>query len=205
MQKIYYERNLPHWQPPGATFFLTYRLAGSIPQSILQQIQVECIEQTQAARRLLTGQALDDATYAIQRRFFKRYDDSLDHNPNGPYWLRRPGIAREVMASLQYCGKQFVDLHAFCIMPNHVHVLLGHRLGAPVLSDVLQRHKGFTGKSGNRLLGRTGQFWNRETYDHVVRGPKEFDRIVRYILNNPVKAKLVVRWEDWPYTFVRAL
>jgi REP element-mobilizing transposase RayT len=123
-------------------------------------------------------------------------------NHNGPYWLGEPPIAELVMHSLHFCATQYFQLWAFCIMSNHVHVLLKHNLDAQPMSKILQSHKGFTGQAANKLLGRTGKFWQRETYDHVVRNPKEFDRIVRYILNNPVKAKLVKRWEDWPYSYV---
>ncbi|MBL7805028.1 MAG: transposase [Saprospiraceae bacterium] len=200
MQKIYYERNLPHWHPPGAAFFLTYRLYGSIPQSKLFELQRNFASETLQLRSRLSGQTLDQATYALQRRFFVHYDEHLDQNPNGPYWLKQPEIAHEVINSWSHLETYGVQIHALCIMPNHVHVLLQHREGGSSLSKILQVHKAFTGKQCNRLLRRTGHFWQKETYDHWVRNAEEFDRIVRYILNNPVKAKLVERWEDWPYT-----
>ncbi len=203
MQKIYYERNLPHWHPPGATFFLTYRLAGSIPQSVLFGLQKDFASETLQLRSRLFGQALSQATYALQRRFFAHYDGQLDLNPNGPYWLKRPEIARAVIDSWTHLEGHGVQIHALCVMPNHVHVLVEHRKGAPSLAKILQMHKAFTGKQCNRILGRTGCFWQKETYDHWVRSPEEFDRIVRYILNNPVKAKLVERWTEWPFTVAR--
>jgi len=201
MDKIYYERNLPHWHPPGATFFLTYRLAGSIPLAVLRQMKEDSDELLKLAEKTLQGATLEAQRYQIQRRFFGQYDAALDTNPNGPYWLRESAVAELVIESLRFCAEKHFHLWAFCIMPNHVHVLLKHHPEALLMSKILQSHKGFTGQEANKLLGRNGKFWHRETYDHVVRDQNEFDRIARYILNNPVKAKLVDKWEDWPYTY----
>ena len=201
MDKIYYERNLPPWQPPGATCFLTYRLHGSIPISALQQMKSETEEELKSAEKNFRGVALTDKRYEIQRRYFGKYDDALDRSVNEPYWLKEDAIAQEVIQSLHYCADHYYHLWAFCIMPNHVHALIKHHENAPLLSDILKRHKGYTGRVCNKILGQEGKFWNRETYDHVVRNSDEFDRIAWYILNNPVKAKLVEKWQDWPFTY----
>jgi REP element-mobilizing transposase RayT len=47
-----------------------------------------------------------------------------------------------------------------------------------------------------------GTFWQHESYDHVIRNEKEFERIVTYIIENPVKAGLVEEWQQWPYTYI---
>lgn len=201
MDKIYYERNLPHWQPPGATFFITYRLYGSIPISVLQRIKSETEEELKIAEKNCRGIDLSTRRYEIQRRYFGKYDDALDGSLNEPYWLKEEAIAGEVMQSLHHCADQFFHLWAFCIMPNHVHALIKHHEDAPLLSDILKRHKSYTGMVCNKFLEKEGKFWHRETYDHVVRDQNEFDRIAWYILHNPVKAKLVEKWQDWPYTF----
>ena len=86
-------------------------------------------------------------------------------------------------------------------MPNHVHALFTLREGSPPLYDILGRHKSFSAKEANCLLGREGRFWQHESYDHLVRDDKSFARILDYILNNPVKAKLAKQWQDWPWTF----
>ena len=87
------------------------------------------------------------------------------------------------------------ELGAFVVMANHVHVLLLPRI-AP--SRLLQSLKGFTAREANRMLGRTGEpFWQAESYDHWVRDEEEYGRIARYIENNPVKAGLVARAEDY--------
>lgn len=86
-------------------------------------------------------------------------------------------------------------------MPNHVHLVVSLAYNAPLLVETLQRIKGYTALQANKLLGRTGQFWQRETYDHIVRSGEEMQRIIAYVLNNPVKAGLVDTWEQWPHTY----
>lgn len=198
---IYYERNLPHWQPPGATFFLTYRLHGSIPITVLEKIRANAAVRERDAREQFTGTELNDKLYEIQRRWFAGYDNALDHNSSGPYWLSDPANAALVAESLHWCAERYFKLWAFCIMSNHVHVLMKHRKTAPLLNIILKRHKGYTGLHCNKTLGRHGKYWQEETYDHVVRNDTEFQRIWHYIVMNPVKAGLVTDWRDWPWTF----
>ncbi len=65
--------------------------------------------------------------------------------------------------------------------------------------------KGKSGALCNRILRRRGSFWQHESYDHVVRDEREYERILAYIVNNPVKAGLVEDWREWPYMFVGQL
>jgi putative DNA methylase len=90
------------------------------------------------------------------------------------------------------------DLHAFVIMANHVHVLVTPHVNP---STMLHSLKGFSAREANRLLGRTGEpFWQSESYDHWVRDQREFNRIRRYIENNPVSAGLVSQPEDYRWS-----
>ena len=89
-------------------------------------------------------------------------------------------------------------LHAFVVMPNHVHLLLTPAVPLPQLMKSL---KGITAKRGNAILGLTGRpFWQEESYDHVVRDSREFERIVNYIEENPVRAALVSRAGDYRWS-----
>ena len=187
----FYRKRLPHWQPPEGTFFITYRLAGSIPMEKIRQFK------KMPERKIFkSSKLLRNAWY------FRCSDRFLDDNPNGPYWLAKKDIAEIVFQSLLYNnGKQY-DLHAFCIMSNHVHVLLTAKKGAPQLFRIMQTHKSYTAVMANRILGRSGKFWELESYDHLVRNNLSFERILRYILNNPVKARLIQRWQDWPNSWV---
>jgi REP element-mobilizing transposase RayT len=107
----------------------------------------------------------------------------------------------------------YFQLMAYCIMPNHVHLLiesisnrLGHRGKSakyPV-TDALRLLKGSTARACNVKLNRYGQFWNHESYDHYVRDEQELERIIKYILYNPVKAELVEDWQKWQFTYINS-
>mgnify|MGYP000455479962 CR=1 FL=1 len=138
--------------------------------------------------------------HQVQWAVSERWDDALD-DCHGSCMLKRPVLSKIVADNLRHLDETDYELMDFVVMPNHVHVLVKHHPDAWPMSKVLQSHKGFTGLEANKLLGRTGQFWQRETYDHLVRDQNEFDRIARYILNNPVKAKLVGSRDVWPFTY----
>ena len=126
-------------------------------------------------------------------------DRYLDTTRDGPMYLHRQEVAQIVVESLKR-GVELghYDLRAYVVMANHVHVLLLPKV-AP--GRLLQSLKGVTAREANRLLGRTGEsFWQRESYDHWVRDTGELERIVAYIENNPVKAGLIARAEDYPWS-----
>ncbi|NVO85103.1 REP-associated tyrosine transposase [Hymenobacter terrestris] len=189
---LYYERNLPHRLPPGSDLFLTFRLADSLPAATIARLRA----QFNAGENLLP-----EASYAAQRRYFGRFDQLLDKAAHGATWLRNPDIAKVVGDSLRHFNPKAYQLHCYCIMPNHVHMVVSLEDGAPLLAETLQRIKGYTALQANKILGRSGQFWQRETYDHIVRSGDEMQRIIAYVLNNPVKACLVESWEQWPHTY----
>jgi len=116
----------------------------------------------------------------------------------GPRLLAMPGIAETVISAL-YDGTRMgrYDLHAYVVMPNHVHLLTTSRIPT---SRWLGPLKGYTGHSINRLLGKHGPVWQEESFDHLVRNRDSFDRIKRYIGWNPVKARIVAAPEDFPFS-----
>ena len=116
-------------------------------------------------------------------------DRYLDQARTGPRFLLRVDVAALVKDCLLQ-GVQLgrYELAAFVIMANHVHALMRPLVPA---SRLLGSLKGYTAFQANRLLGRTGAFWQRESYDHWVRDQDEFERIVGYIENNPVTVGIV--------------
>jgi type I restriction enzyme R subunit/putative DNA methylase len=126
-------------------------------------------------------------------------DRYLDRARGGPLYLAQEPIARLLVASLQrgvLLGHY--DLGAYVIMANHVHVLLLPKVSP---SRLLCSVKGATARQANRILGRTGEaFWQAESYDHWVRDESEWRKIANYIEDNPVKAGLVVRAEDYQWS-----
>jgi len=125
-------------------------------------------------------------------------DRLLDNARVGPTYLAKSPIAQIVVDSLQHCGQTDYWLHAWVVMPNHVHMLATPRTD---VSRFMRRLKGYTARQANRLLTRTGQtFWQEESYDHLVRTAEESRRIEGYILNNPVKAGLAPTPEDYRWS-----
>lgn len=205
--KLFYQHHLPHIQPPGATLFITFRLAGSIPAWIVRQLcaQAERIEAGLA--RISDPQERAERAYQEQCRLFGRWDAALDKTQNGPFWLRDPRIASLMTESLRYRNGRVYDLIAYCIMPNHVHVVYTPLLKTDgdyyAMSAIMHSLKRYTAREANLLLERTGAFWQRESYDHFARDEAELERIVHYTVNDPVKAGLVERREDWHWSFCK--
>lgn len=127
----------------------------------------------------------------------ERVETYLDAG-HGACWLRQPGIAQLVADAVRFFDGQRYQLHAWCVMPNHVHVILAPAAGH-TLASVLHSWKSFTAKAANRQLGRTGAFWQEEYYDHLIRNADDYAHAVRYLTENPVKAGL----PDWPWVWVR--
>lgn len=190
----HYQRNLPHWLPPGETLFITFRLAGTLPRAMVDQLRAEWEKADQ--RR-----SPPDDPYTSQRRYFGRYDHLLDSSPEGPQWLQEPAVSQLVVEALHYYDQRAYQLICYCLMPNHVHMVVVLPDEAPPLARTLQHLKGYTAQKANALLGRTGQFWHRESYDHIIRNAGEMARVIAYVLNNPVKAGLVAEWQAWPHTY----
>jgi putative transposase len=201
--RFYSERKLPHYQPPGAALFVTFRLAGSIPAACLEDLREK---ENQAQNRFVLSGYSQIVKDLEQRRLFGYWDHILDHSATGPHWLTEERIAQIFMSSLKFLdGKGFQRI-ASCIMSNHVHLALsplqGQEDGAPSLSKYMHSLKGFTAHAANQILGRSGDFWQHESFDHAVKDTGELRRIVDYILNNPVKAGLVKNWENWAWSYL---
>ena len=172
----YYERRLPHWHPPGQDIFITWRLHGSLPAQVRLPTQADS-----------SGRA------------FVNYDRTLDEARTGPLWLKDARVAGAILCALRDAQRR--NLFALCsyaVMANHVHVLLAP--SAP-LEQITQQIKGASAREANLILGRTGEpFWQKESFDHWVRNPGEWQKIRSYIEGNPVAAGLVARPEDWPWS-----
>jgi putative transposase len=203
-----YHRKLPHIQPLGGTFFVTYRLHGALPVNVRRELlkAFEVAKHRLALENKSTPNALDE----LHRRYYARFDAVLDKTMYGPSWLRNEGVAELVAKTLQYWDTQRIDLIAFCIMPNHVHSVFTlldvlTESGQPnALDRFMHSVKGYSAGRANRLLQREGSFWEEETYDRLVRDDAELVRIVQYILNNPVKAGLCEQWSSWKWNYVKA-
>lgn len=179
-----HRRNLPHWRQDDVWYFVTYRLADSIPQSAITALEAER-EQWLAAH---PEPRTDAQKNEYWERFGGRIHDLLDAG-SGECWLRKGEVRDVVVESMLYGEAKRYRLDAWVVMPNHVHVLV-----MPVnnidLSKILHTWKSYTANRINRMLVRKGKLWQDESYNHIVRNPIAFQKIREYILNNPAKAKL---------------
>jgi REP element-mobilizing transposase RayT len=191
---------LPHLKREGGAYFVTFRLAGTLPGAVLLQFKQEranIIRQAESARRPLTWHEQEELFYW----YAERVDKYLDAG-HGNCFLGRPEIAELVSSALRFFAGTRYDLLAWVVMPNHVHVVV-HPLYGWTLSQVLKSWKGYTAREANRLLGRTGQtFWQVESYDHLVRDDEDRQRCCHYASMNPVNAGLCTAQEDWPWSSV---
>jgi len=212
--KTFYRRHLPHYHPPGGVFFITFGLANALPRHVIAALEEDRQRELACIQSETPQAGLEQALYEAQKRAFGRYDAWLNRCRDGPHWLKDARIARIVTEHIHALDGERYRLLAYCVMSNHVHLLLdsGGYLSASVaahrgrtaphpLADTLRLLKGRTARYCNQALGRSGAFWHHESYDHVVRDQGELVRILHYILTNPVKAGLVARWQDWPFTW----
>ncbi|MBM4084611.1 MAG: DUF1156 domain-containing protein, partial [Planctomycetes bacterium] len=180
---------LPHFDHPGLVQFITFRLADSMPVEVLHRWGQEL--------SLSPGMAADDPRMVELRKRVEKYEDA----GHGSCLLRGDPAARIVQDALLHFDGQRYRLLAWCIMPNHVHVLIetfeGHRLG-----DIIHSWKSYTAKVINEQLGRAGALWMPDYYDRFIRHEEHFRAAVEYIENNPVKAGLVDAPQHWEWSHV---
>jgi putative transposase len=168
-----YRRHLPHIDERGHPVFLTWRLHGSLPPN-----------RAFPASTVNSGRAFG--------RAFATIDKLLDEARTGPFCLRQDALAEMVVEALYFNASilRHFDLHAFVVMPNHVHLLATPSVALLKLTRSL---KGVTSKRANAILGFTGRpCWQEESYDHSVRFGK-FEKIRGYIEENPIRAGLAFK------------
>lgn len=186
--------NLPHWEQGSVWYFITFRLADALPREVVDDIQHqrELWKQTHDLNHLSSE---DLAEY--HRLFSERYENLLNAG-SGSCVLRDPRNAEIVQGALRFFEGQRYALDEFVIMPNHVHVLVQPLAGCGLV-DILHSWKSFTANQINRRLGRAGQLWQHESYDHIVRHEHGMQAIRSYIRENPSKAGM--REQDAPATY----
>jgi len=194
----YYRRRLPHIQVAGSTYFVTFRLMNSLPKGALEKLA----EESERIKKLSPDQIDIE-----QRRWFGKFDDYLDKVLCGEAFLKNEQVADLVAEAIRYRDGKVYTLEAFTIMYNHGHVVctpLEKENGEyNSLTEIFQSLKRHTARKSNLILGRSGAFWQDESYDHIVRSQAELERIVKYVLYNPVKAGLVDNWKDWKCSYSR--
>ncbi len=183
---------LPHLESPNARYFVTFRLADSLPQEVLESYQFER-DNIVATAAQMNRPLSDGEVSRLVELYSQRIENYLDQGA-GVCGLREPRAAKIVFDAIRFFHPVRYELFAWCIMPNHVHVVFKPIIPHD-LASILHSWKSFTSKEVNRALGRTGALWMPEYYDHLIRDEAEFRRICRYVLENPLKAGL----KDWQW------
>jgi REP element-mobilizing transposase RayT len=171
---------------------VTFRLADSLPRQLLAQLQNErrALEKaTQASVDVPADQARISQLRAILQKAERCLDSGLGH-----CYMRDPRVAKIVADAIKHFEGQRYHLLAWCVMPNHVHVVFSP-LEDHTLETILHSWKSFSAEQANRLLGRTGRFWQREYFDHLVRNEGSLRKIIQYVKDNPQRTGL----QNWPW------
>jgi len=197
---------LPHVKREGASYFVTFRLADSLPTEVLVKLENRRAEQL---RRLaaqqealsdgLRSQPPEETEEEINRGFRREIERYLDRGA-GECYLVRPSIAELVANAIRFFDGQRYLVNAWVVMPNHVHAVVwpmpNHLLG-----EIVRSWKGFTSRKANQILDRVGQaFWQPESFDHWIRDDDEKARICRYVIHNPVNAGLAKTPQEWRWS-----
>ena len=173
---------LPHFDGSEIAQTVTFRLADSLPQTVLERWRSELAADSSNSETVL-------------RRRIEHY---LDQGYGGRA-LRDARVAAMVQKSLLHFDGERYRLSAWVVMPNHVHTLLTPD-AAWSLSRVIKDLKSYTSHEANRILQQTGQFWMEDYFDRYVRDLKHFANAISYIENNPVKAALCQKASDWRFS-----
>ncbi len=184
---------LPHWRCGDAVYHVCFHLNDSIPKSVRNEwlaAREDIIRTARAMHRELS----DSEERQLNRLYSEKIGKCLDEG-YGECWLAKPEVSQIVARSLSnFDGNRYV-LHVWCIMPNHTHVILETRPGRK-LETIIHSWKSYSANQANRVLGRSGQFWQHEPYDHIIRDAQEYRRQVAYVWRNPEKAGVkALRWK----------
>ncbi len=178
------KNNLPHWQQPGATYFLTFRMADALPAEMRRDLKHERALWRQSHPPPLSW--AEEAEY--HRLFSARTDQWLDAG-HGSCMLRQLDLRASMEEALKHFDYERYILLSYVIMPNHVHVLLTLHSDW-LLEKVVFTWKRRTAGTINEKLGTTGQFWQQDYFDRLIRDADHLGNVMRYIRRNPSKAHL---------------
>jgi putative transposase len=200
-----YKRFLPHIQLVDCVLFVTWRLAFSLPKPIIEELRIRK-EKFNAELSNLTEQTKGILIYNFQKQQMDYWDNAISLDKSLPDLLYNDNIMQELGEIIKSYDKIKYELFCYCIMPNHVHLLIKPLKQTHgeyyTLSNIMHSIKSLSSNRINKLLDRKGRFWQVENYDHVVRNETEFQNIIRYIAYNSVKAGLCEKPEKWRGTYL---
>lgn len=172
-------RNLPHWNQEGKLYFVTWRLADSLPQKALKQIEAD----RKAWYGKYGGTSIAELEPSVRKEWYRLFDQRVQRwldAGHGSCILRKPEAKRIMVDALHHFHDKRYHLGSFAIAGNHVHVLVAPHVGVE-LSGVIHSWKSFTSNAINKALGRTGRLWMDEYFDRLLRNQLHLERVEGYI------------------------
>jgi len=201
-----YDQLLPHWRQEGATYFVTFRLGDSLPQSKLRELRSLRAEWERRHPPPRSRQDLEQ----ISRQIFTRFERWLDQG-FGSCLLKTAGFAAKVVEQLEAEDGGNCELGCYVVMPNHVHAIVRPlRPRERPLQDIVGAMKGASACGINQARGASGSLWQRDSYDRIIRDEEHLYRIIQYIGRNPARSGLVLdaaplwirpEWRDLGWRF----
>lgn len=184
--------HLPHWECNYAIYHISFRLIDSVPQFVREKWirERECLIEN---AKLHDSDVFEETKRKAQHLYSGQVEKYLDEG-NGKCYLRKAEIASVVATSITHFDDERYHLHAWCIMPNHVHIIV-EVMPDNDLSKIIHSWKSYSAHKANEILGLSGAFWQKDAYNHIIRSRKEYYFQIRYIWENPEKAGL----QNWQW------
>ncbi|MFT3742385.1 MAG: transposase [Gammaproteobacteria bacterium] len=170
-------RSIPHYDPGYGYQMITYRLADALPRHVVQEI---------FNNKTHEKHKLSDVEKYLDRHY-------------GSCILSKPEIAQIVIDNWHWFDEQRYKLHAFVVMPNHVHLLIRVFEGN-ALSHIIHGWKSYTANRIKQFVRAPTTIWQADYWDRFIRDQDHFNRVVEYIHYNPVKAGICEKPSYWPYS-----
>lgn len=206
-----YRQKFKHIHPVGATFFITFRLDGSIPKLSLVILKEKYETKIIDLKSISSPRERNTAIFQLRKQYLVEIDKIIDTINSGPHHLSEPKVMNIVKEQLHKHDGSLYNLICYSIMSNHVHLLIDTNVNHSEdeleenflknytpLYDIMKSIKGVSARFINLELNRSGRLWAKESYDMYIRNEKMLNNVIAYILNNPVKAGIVDSWEDFP-------
>jgi len=186
---------LPHWEREAGLYRLDFHLADSLPAKVRERI----LEQRRAiARAEKSGRDLLAIERLTKWQLAQAQGDAYLDAGAGECLFKRAELAEIVAQALRFWDGTRYDLEAWCVMPNHVHVVLQMR-EQERLASIAGSWKSYSSHQINAALGRQGTVWERESFDRLIRNEGELARTIEYIRTNPERAGLT----NWRWVYVK--
>ncbi len=196
---IHYWSHGPHYQFRDSIVFLTWRLAGTLPSHILKQFQ-----------QLKSAKYDNENSHDLQRikqentrlfNLYQEYDQGLAKCNDSSFSLNEERLAKIVTGAFHFHDGKKYELHAYCVMSNHIHLLIRalkrDNENYYHIADLVRALKRYSATEINKRLGRRGILWDDYYFDRIIRDEQNYNNVVNYIMMNPVAAGLVDSPEEW--------